>query len=389
LQRTAGNQTVSALISQIREGDVGVQRAGPGQAVANRPGSAAKVLSPIEQNHAAYQATFQRWWSGQPLEQRAKWFVVFNSLSSKSGWASSMMFIREVYGNSGVPRTKENIADFYQFFPPLAVTFFRDTVPKEVERDLLADPARAVAVWSDLLGQFQDRIEQTPVLKDFSNRLENSVFRAYASQGLEAGKGGKPPSHDKVTATQTLVRQMIVDDTQDYKVAGLAGVAQWALPYMKPETMVDWLSGSSAAAGATGSIIGVWALEEGILVAAGFTGIGLLAAGAALGIAAAYRSATEKEAAERERVLEAGVKRAIIDGFLEIATLIRRNEDVIALRLIGDARKDGQKISLEHRASLEPWVWRKLFGSFPRDDKAGAQTVANRIDELLSLRHGR
>ena len=111
-------------------------------------------------------------------------------------------------------------------------------------------------------------------------------------------------------------------------------------------------------------------------------GISLLVVGIGLGVAAAIHSYNEKDEAEKQRAVEGGIKKAIVDGFEDLADLITDNQDVLALKLTGEARREKQKISDSRH--LREWVWHKLFGSFPAGAKAGADRVTGEMNRQLN-----
>ena len=380
LQRTAGNRSVTALISeQDGRGSeaMAIQRKGPGLGVVEaRPAKAAKPAptSASDPNLAVYQEGFRTWWTGMPLDQRAKFFIVLNRYGPAR---DLLLFFKEmVYDRTSVPKTPETLRGFLKVILPMEWEFIKDKAPAELEADLTADPAKGVEVWSNLMGQYQSAIEDDPPLKTFSDRLENSLFRTYASQGLE---GGKAVSGEKLDANRSLLMQMTVDAVQNYRMAGTEGVLKWYMPYVPPSKWTDVLSGSSAATAGVGSIVAIWALEGTVIMTGG---IALLVVGIGLGVAAAIHSYNEKDEAEKQRAVEGGIKKAIVDGFEDLADLITDNQDVLALKLTGEARREKQKISDSRH--FREWVWHKLFGSFPAGAKAGADKVTGEMNRQLN-----
>jgi hypothetical protein len=377
LQRTAGNRSVAALISEQAEhgsATMSIQLKGSGPAVMDTPPTKTKAPTLIVDPETQYRQAFRRWWTGMPLDQRAKFFIVLNRMGASSDLL--LFFKDQVYDHTSVPKTPETLRGFLKVILPIELKFIKESAPTELEADLTADPARGVEIWSTLMGQYHSALEDEPRLKEFSDHLENSLFRKYASQGLE---GGESVSGEKLDANRALLMQITVDAVQNYRLAGLEGVGKWHMPYVPPSKWTDVLSGSTAATAGVGSIVAIWALESSVVMTGGLV---LLIAGIGLGVAAAVQSYNEKDEAARQQAVEGGTRAAIIDGFEGLADLITENRDVIALKLTGEARREKQRISDSRH--FRDWAWRKLFGSFPSGARAGADVVTAEMNRRLN-----
>jgi hypothetical protein len=263
-----------------------------------------------------------------------------------------------------------------------AVAIFVPQQAKAIEQELMRGTAEGPAQWGEVLKEFEGASEGLNLAPyaGMKDRVEDALLKRAAAKT----EGGKlPPGHERAVPTlrgeyRELRHQMVE--------AYLAGIDTWQIPEEASFNVAALESGEGAVASAAGSIMTalpgmeVLGMEAtaGVGLAVGSLGIGLIAIGAAAAIIAVWKQAKEAREEERRKIIEAGVKRELINGVTETFDRLREHEDFILSELVIEASRE--KISLDSAQGVwTAFVWKQVAPDFPTSLGKGKKWVADKM----------
>jgi uncharacterized protein DUF4157 len=228
-----------------------------------------------------------------------------------------------------------------------AVAKFVPSQRKAIQQELTKDPARGVELWAEVLRELQsDPRLNLASFEGMKDQVENVLLTATAARA-ERSRGKLPPGHE--TAVPTLRRELGQLRTQMVEAYAL-GIQTWQVPEDAAFDTVSLAAGAGTAASGAGSVLtalpGMVGAEAaaGVGLAVGTLGVGLIVAGTAAAIYAIWRQAEQAKEENRRRIIEAGVKRELVDAVAKVFDRMHEHEDFFVTTLMIEA--DKQKMSL-------------------------------------------
>jgi hypothetical protein len=258
---------------------------------------------------------------------------------------------------------------------------------KAIEKELITGSAQGPAEWEVVLHDFErmpELLNQEP-FAGMKDRVEDALLKASAARAEKTA--GKPPAGHQ-PAVPTLLGALHQIEQQLINVYG-EGTKEWKIP---PEVSLDVLTdvgNAGAAASALGSILtalpgmelGGMTAAEGVGLAVGTLGVGLIAVGTITALVFLFEQhAAAKDAAEAKRRadLEQAIQTELMHGVYEIVQRYHQHEALIVSELVVAASRE--KLSLDSPIPVwEKFVWSHLMPGFPTDLVAGRDWVANKL----------
>lgn len=331
-----------------------------------KPAAASKTPEPDVK--AMFDAALEEWWQARgDLKARLLAYAVLY----RYRFDVTSVYIA-LADRVGAPRNMESLRKFRE-----AYVGFINTKLDVIFNEMKANPDIGAPAWADVLGSERGAdFQRDPKLKAFADRVEAVVLPAYAA-GTKGSKGAR--SEREVTDLHGRLRQAIINNNNEFFDAVLTGLNKWHMPPLSSDDWAEWLAGAGTLGGAAGSIATVGAASA----AAATLGIGLLVAGAALGVASIIKTSYEADAADRHRLLEQGIRDVLIDAFSKRADITSERANELSFLIIGDARKAGEKITTNPE-ELEMLAWSKLFAGIPRGRGPGGSYITRELQKRLS-----
>lgn len=322
-----------------------------------------------------YANWFRNQWSqqttGRDLAERIKHFLYLNSLASF--WL--LKADRKTREKTGVSEKKTLIRQY---------NLFMQQTGDELIKDLVADPAKGMTIWEDVLKRYFTDIEKRRLLSEFKSRLESRLLDAYTAPwltSLRKAGASMPATEEMRRIADNIVRQIIVTHRLDYYNAVAGGIRDWAIPLILPNHWPTIVSNAGAISGGAGSILTVF---TGTLLVP--LGVGLIAAGVAAAVYISITSIEREKEDYRQRVLELRIREELLVGYERIVERIEAQEDLLAMLCTAEAVKARLNLRSISRDELRRFVWSKLFGDFPEDLTAGRRRVKAEMDMTFNER---